>query len=391
MTPEELFRRTVAPIEQELRMLRPGGAHVIEVHAHLGLDEDGMHLEPEGLHDLLDHADAQQAAVFPLHDPERHPAYRVPNDRVLRWAAESDGRFIPFCRLDPADSPVAEAERCLAAGARGIKLHPRAQAFGLVGLVEPIFALAEQARVPILIHAGRGLPATFGEELVQVSQLHPGAALILAHLGVADQAVMAEGLAGHPAVTYDTSWLNPFDTLSLFSRVPAERIVFGTDPPYGRTLVGMFLLLRVAACLGIEADVVRDMLGGTAHRLIEGESLPAPAPPRAPRRLVVDTTLSRIATGALMAFASGFSQNIPAARGQLELALGVCRDPAPGNAGAALERIAPLLEAAMQLIDVPDDSGVARPALQTLVLATAIAATEVPQRVVAETPVEAPV
>ena len=67
--------------------------------------------------------------MFPLHDPERQPAYRVPNDRVLAWAAESDGRLIPFCRLDPAEDPVAEGERCLAAGARGIKLHPRAQAF----------------------------------------------------------------------------------------------------------------------------------------------------------------------------------------------------------------------------------------------------------------------
>ena len=30
-----------------------------------------------------------------------------------------------------ADDPVAEAERCLARGARGIKLHPRAEHFTL--------------------------------------------------------------------------------------------------------------------------------------------------------------------------------------------------------------------------------------------------------------------
>src|SRR5262245_6497526 len=117
-----------------------------------------MTLNPDGLVAMLDAAGADRAFTFPLHDPERDPAYRVPNDRVLRWAAESDGRLVPFCRLDPLQEPVAEAERCLAAGARGIKLHPRAQSFQLVGLCEPIFELAEQAGVPILIHAGRGLP-----------------------------------------------------------------------------------------------------------------------------------------------------------------------------------------------------------------------------------------
>ena len=103
---------------------------MIDAHTHLGLDEDGRSLT---LEQLLVAArptrGARRACVFPLHDPERKPAYSVPNDRVLAWAAESDGRLVPFCRLDPAEDPLAECERCLAAGARGIKLHPRAQDF----------------------------------------------------------------------------------------------------------------------------------------------------------------------------------------------------------------------------------------------------------------------
>ena len=58
--------------------LRPGGARVIDVHTHLGNDEDGMSLDPQGLIAMLDAAGADQAVVFPLHDPERDPAYRVP-------------------------------------------------------------------------------------------------------------------------------------------------------------------------------------------------------------------------------------------------------------------------------------------------------------------------
>ncbi len=77
---------------------------------------------------------------------------------MLEWAGESGGRLVPYCRLDPAEDPVGEAERCLARGARGIKLHPRAQAFEFgTSAAGSIFAVARDAGVPILIHAGRGM------------------------------------------------------------------------------------------------------------------------------------------------------------------------------------------------------------------------------------------
>ena len=65
--------------------------------------------------------------------------------------------LVPFCRLDPEADPLAEAERCLAAGARGIKLHPRAEGFTLDHpALRPVFALADERRLPVLVHAGRG-------------------------------------------------------------------------------------------------------------------------------------------------------------------------------------------------------------------------------------------
>src|ERR1700712_2581367 len=118
-------------IANELANLLPSDAVVIDAHAHLGADEDGQSLDLASLIGFLDdvRGDAR-ACAFAFHDPERDPAYRIPNDRVLAWAAESGGRVIPYCRLDPADDALAEAERCLALGARGFKLHPRAQGFG---------------------------------------------------------------------------------------------------------------------------------------------------------------------------------------------------------------------------------------------------------------------
>ena len=55
---------------------------------------------------------------------------------------------------------MAEAERSLAAGAKGIKLHPRAEEFTLDHpAVRRLVALANERSLPILIHAGRGIPA----------------------------------------------------------------------------------------------------------------------------------------------------------------------------------------------------------------------------------------
>ena len=371
------FAEVFGLLAQELAHLRPGGAEVIDVHTHLGNDEDGMTLDPAGLVAMLDAAGAARAVVFPLHDPERRPAYRLPNDRVLAWAADSEGRFIPLCRLDPLQDPVAEAERCLAAGARGIKLHPRAQSFALVGLCEPIFALAEQAGVPILIHAGRGLPEAFGRELVELGQRHPGAPLIMAHVGVADQGALADGLRGHPAAVFDTSWMNMMDTMALFARVPAERIVFGADPPYGRTFVGLYLVLRILACLGVDHDTRRHVIGGAAARLFEGQPLAAPTAPRAPQQLLLDARLARLQSNLMLVLGAVLSASPERALDMLWLSQMTCRDVDPGPAGAALERIAPLLEACRRsLLEQPEQPRLATP---PLVLAMAIAATEVPQ------------
>ena len=186
-----------APFVAELAGLRPPDATVIDAHTHLGRDEDGQTLSPEALIGFLDEAArGARACAFAFHDPDRSPAYRRPNDRVLAWAADSGGRIVPYCRLDPADDPVGEAQRCLARGARGIKLHPRAQAFGFGdAAAEAIFAVAREAGVPILVHAGRGMPRM--DPLADLATRFPDVTLVLAHTALADQGMFAHRLADH--------------------------------------------------------------------------------------------------------------------------------------------------------------------------------------------------
>jgi predicted TIM-barrel fold metal-dependent hydrolase len=371
------YADALAPFLAEAAQLRPSGAEVIDAHTHLGLDEDGRSLTLEQLLEQLDAADARRACVFPLHDPERHPSYRLPNDRVLAWAGESEGRLVPFCRLDPAEDPIDEAERCLNAGARGIKLHPRAQEFVFDGPeMDGVFALAEQAGVPILIHAGRGLPP-LADGLADVALRYPGAALILAHGAICDQGILTTRLAEHPAVLYDISCFFPLDVIELFARVPAERIVFASDPPYGMPATTLYLALRVAHQARLDEPTTKAVLGETMASLIDGHGLPAIAAPRRGASIALSGRLARVYGYASLVGPALFTGAGEQAHAMLDMALAACRDPQPGDDGEALETIGAALGAAKSLVGQQDG---ARPAIDLVYRAIVRAATELPDQ-----------
>jgi hypothetical protein len=351
--PAVAFDEAYATFADELERLLPDCARVLDAHTHLGLDEDGRSLDLESLLGMLDQVSpSARACVFPLHDPERRPAYRTPNDRVLGWARESEGRLTPFCRLDPTEGPVAEAERCIALGARGIKLHPRAQAFGFGNdAADAIFSVARDAGVPILIHAGRGMPTM--EPLAELALRYPEVPLILAHAAIADQGVLSSKLAGHPAILYDTSCWAGLDVVELFARVPAERIVFASDPPYGWPTGGLFLAMRAAAYAGLDEHERALVAGGTMSGLIDDGVLPGVKPPRLSELRPRSGRLERLVGYLMMGFGAVMGATPPSIERALPgigLARAVCRDPEPGSVGPALERIDRALAAAESLI-----------------------------------------
>lgn len=372
---ESLYAAALAPFLEETQRLRPPDAEVIDAHTHLGLDEDGRSLDLAQLLAQLDAAQARRACVFPLHDPERQPAYRLPNDRVLRWAEESEGRLSPFCRLDPADEPIVEGERALAAGARGIKLHPRAQDFVFDGPeMRAIFALAEAADVPILIHAGRGLPP-LADGLVDLALGYPSVVLILAHGAICDQGILTSRLADHPGVLYDISCFFPLDVIELFARAPAERIVFASDPPYGLPATTLYLALRVAAQAGLTEQATRNVLGTTMADLLDGRGLPLASGPVRGESIVLSGRLARVYNYASLTGPALFAGVPEQAVAMLDMALAACRDPEPGSVGEALETVGSALSAARSLLTSPD--GI-RPAIDLVYRATVRAATEIP-------------
>ena len=264
--------RLLTQAHRGIRRLLPEDAYLADAHTHLGLDEDGMTLDLETSLGLMREWDVKRALVFPLHEADRAPAYRKPNDRVLEWAAASGDRLVPLARLDLAESPVEEARRCLALGARGIKLHPRAQKFTVDDdRLDPVFALAEEHRFPILIHAGRGMPP-IGEHLATVAERHPGAILILAHAAIVDQERICDLVAGRPNVFFDTSTWGVADILNLLHRVAPQQVLWATDLPYGNHLVSLALIGATLDELGASDEIRRGIFGLTLDGIIRGET-----------------------------------------------------------------------------------------------------------------------
>jgi uncharacterized protein len=373
----ESYGAALAPFVQEVAELVPQGTPVVDAHTHLGADEDGRSQDLPALLGQLDTVGAQsRACVFPFHDPDRRPSYRTPNDRVLAWATRSEGRLVPYCRLDPTDGPLGEAERCLALGAKGIKLHPRAQAFAFgIPAAEGIFEVAREARVPILIHAGRGMAPM--DSLADLALRFPEVTLVLAHAGIAGQGMFASKLAEHPSVLYDTAAFSALDVVELFARVPAERIVFASDSPYGHPLPSLYLAMRAAARAGVDAHGRAMIAGGTMATVLDGQQLPAASEPRLEQVRPVNGRLLRVNGYLMMAAGAALTADPPdlaRAREGVALARYACRDPDPADAGDALARVDAALAVAEQI--VADGGEPAAVAIGLAVAAGAVAATE---------------
>src|SRR5919197_1711619 len=269
-------QKLMAQWDEELRRELPEGAEIFDAHTHLGTDIDGMVGIYEDLERGMDKYGISRAFMFCLDEPDRHPGFQAGNDRTLEYARRSNGRLIPFVRLDLAEDPIGEATRCLDLGVRGIKLHPRAQKFLLNDeRLSPIFELAGERKVPVLIHGGRGLPP-IADDIGRVVDRYPEAQLIVAHAGIADLAALASTLGGKAGVYFDTSVWSPLDLLGLYRLVGPEQVVYASDYPYGQQPASLLIALRTARLAGLGEEQVRAAPASNAYRNTEGAPPPEP-------------------------------------------------------------------------------------------------------------------
>lgn len=248
-----------------------------DAHTHMGVnDPDGQSAEAEEIVAGLDDAGHGRALIFAMHEPDGYPAA---NDAVAAAVARSGGRLEWLARVDPnAPDAVGELRRCLDAGATGLKLHPRSDAFGLPHpVVDELVELCAQTRRPVLFHAGRGIP-NLGFAAADLARRHR-TPVILAHAGISDLGLLEAEAADLPDLYFDTAWWNIADLLQLLLTVPASRILYASDMPYAPGTVAAFLLRRCIAAAGLGEDALRSIAGGQLARIAAGEDPVELGPP----------------------------------------------------------------------------------------------------------------
>ncbi|MEU3402648.1 amidohydrolase family protein [Streptomyces sp. NPDC006670] len=163
------------------------------------------------------------------------------------WAAEFAART-PDClhtaTFFPEEGVAAYTARAVERGARVFKAHLQVGGYDPNdALLEPVWGLLAEARLPIVVHCGSG-PApgkyTGPGPVARLLARHPRLPLIVAHMGMPEYSDFLDLADRYPEVRLDTTMAFT-DFSEQFSRFPpgdlgrladlGDRILLGTDFP----------------------------------------------------------------------------------------------------------------------------------------------------------------
>ena len=222
--------------------------------------------------------DRAVAAVWPWRDGG---LCRAHNDYLLDAARRHPDRLRALATVAPLEgrAAVAEAARCIAAGAAGLgELNADAQGFDLAEpapLAALMDALRERGR-PLLLHTSEPLGHAYPgkgtatpEKLLRFLTAYPEARVVAAHWGggLPFYELMPEVAAATRNLWYDSAASTYLYRFDVFPRVAAlagaRRILWGTDFP----LLKQAPFLRRTRESGLAEPALAAVLGENARRL----------------------------------------------------------------------------------------------------------------------------
>jgi predicted TIM-barrel fold metal-dependent hydrolase len=317
----------------EHELARFSALELFDAHTHIGRnDPDGYSAEPADILAAMDAAGQRRALLFAMQEPGGE--YRAANDEVLAACAATDGRLSALARVSPrVPGAVEEARRALDAGAVGVKLHPRSDAFTLPDpVVDELAGLVGERCGILLFHAGRGIP-NLGEAALQLAAAHPGVRIVLAHAGISDLGAIANAVGDAHNVFFDTAWWQVSDLIALFCEIAPGQILHASDMPYGPGMFAAWADLRLASAVGLGDDAVRSIMGGQLARLVAGEEPLNMGPPPGvdalgPRLPAAERAIAHL-TAAVHASFRGFDPSEAFALARL-----ACQTPGPDDPSA---------------------------------------------------------
>lgn len=238
---------------------------VIDFHVHVGLKENWHEwvrsyqestqseffsryeemIDPARFASYLKSQRVEKAVILPEISPSTTGV--VTNEYVLEFCQGHDV-FIPFCTINPfvSNNPARELRKHRNLGAKGLKLYPSYNHFyPNESRVYPLYALAQEERLPVLIHTGssvfRGSKIKYADpiHLDDVASDFPDLPLIMAHGGRGlwyEKAFFLSRL--HPNLYLEVSGLPPKNLLKYFPEMEKniEKFIYGSDWPGVRTI-----------------------------------------------------------------------------------------------------------------------------------------------------------
>ena len=204
----------------------------------------------------------------------------------LNKAAQKEPRLIPFTGVDftGKDDVAAALGKDVAAGARGLKLHPIIQKTSLTDkkTFEAVEAFAVHD-LPVLFHCGissyylgtekkRNQNSDFGaiNDAKKLVAAFPHVTFIAGHAGMFQYKEVIALLAGHANVMVDTSIQAPSRVRELISAFGPDRVMYASDWPWGNREPAIKIIKK--ACNG-DKSLERKLFYDNAAKVLRLENM----------------------------------------------------------------------------------------------------------------------
>ena len=223
-----------------------------------------------------------QDAVYDRHgrpDWEKTPFY-IPNDYLFQVVARFPQKMMPCVSINPQRSDaITELERCVASGARVLKIHPPIQGVDLAEKRHvPFFRRCAELKVVVMVHTGHEhsapiVSAALANPRKLTRALEEGCTVVACHSGTGWASDPVDMLPDFLAMVrqYDNLWgdtavLGSAGRVRDMSRLLAddharERLLHGSDfpfPPAPVAFAGSLGVLQAARLQAMNNVVEQD-------------------------------------------------------------------------------------------------------------------------------------
>lgn len=256
------------------------GMLTIDAHCHIG-DMKGRHgvglFTAEDMLARMDRNGVDKAVVCSVIAPLwGKDAFIRGNDLTIEAVKKYPDRFLGLCVVNPKDGAFAEEEarRGLAAGLKGLKLHPILHGYYPIDgpLMDPLMSIAAHAGVPVVTHSDYSSRCCTPYQVARLAARFPQVTVVLLHLGQDAESVAhtPEAVAPYANLVVETSNAPDYPHAVFVQpsrELGAGRVMFGSDGPVVSIEAALAKLAAAEETYGLTKDEKRQILGESAARV----------------------------------------------------------------------------------------------------------------------------